>query len=132
VLTGSKLVDNSRIYHSDANYNFRDLIKFAEIQVGGSFRQYELNSFGRIYTDKDGPIYYNEYGTYTVNKKFMDDRLKFTGSIRYDKAQNYDGNVSPRCLFCSGGESRRHNFRGSFQTGFRNPTTQDQYIGFNG
>jgi hypothetical protein len=34
VLTGSKLVDNSRIYHSDANYNFRDLIKFAEIQVG--------------------------------------------------------------------------------------------------
>jgi hypothetical protein len=45
VLTGSKLVDNSRIYHSDANYNFKDLIKFAEIQVGGSFRQYQLNSF---------------------------------------------------------------------------------------
>jgi outer membrane receptor protein involved in Fe transport len=62
----------------------------------------------------------------------MDDRLKFTGSIRYDKAQNYDGNVSPRVsLVYSGGESRRHNFRGSFQTGFRNPTTQDQYIGFN-
>jgi hypothetical protein len=35
------------------------------------------------------------------------------------------------CLLYSGGESRRHNFRGSFQTGFRNPTTQDQYIGFN-
>jgi outer membrane receptor for ferrienterochelin and colicin len=67
--------------------------------VGGSFRQYQLNSFGRIYTDKDGPIYYNEYGTYTVNKKFMDDRLKFTGSIRYDKAQNYDGNVSPSLLY---------------------------------
>jgi outer membrane receptor protein involved in Fe transport len=67
--------------------------------VGGSFRQYQLNSFGRIYTDKDGPIYYNEYGTYTqLTKKFMDDRLKFTGSIRYDKAQNYDGNVSPGCL----------------------------------
>jgi outer membrane receptor protein involved in Fe transport len=133
VLSGSKLVDNSRIYHSDANYNFKDLIKFAEIQVGGSFRQYQLNSFGRIYTDQDGPIYYNEYGTYTqLTKKFMDDRLKFTGSIRYDKAQNYDGNVSPRVsLVYSGGESRRHNFRGSFQTGFRNPTTQDQYIGFN-
>jgi outer membrane receptor protein involved in Fe transport len=133
VLSGSKLVDNSRIYHSDANYNFKDLIEFAEIQVGGSFRQYQLNSFGRIYTDKDGPIYYSEYGTYTqLTKKIMDDRLKFTGSIRYDKAQNYDGNVSPRVsLVYSGGESRRHNFRGSFQTGFRNPTTQDQYIGFN-
>jgi hypothetical protein len=44
VLTGSKLVDNSKIYHSDANYNFKDLIEFAEIQVGGSYRQYALNS----------------------------------------------------------------------------------------
>jgi outer membrane receptor protein involved in Fe transport len=34
----------------------------------------------------------NEYGVYTqLTKKFMDDRLKFTGSMRYDKAQNYDG-----------------------------------------
>jgi outer membrane receptor protein involved in Fe transport len=133
VLTGSKLVDNSKIYHSDANYNFKDLIDFAEIQVGGSYRAYQLNSHGRIYTDKDGPINYDEYGAYTqVTKKFIDDRLKFTGSIRYDKAQNFDGNISPRVsLVYSGGESRRHNFRGSFQTGFRNPSTQDQYIGFN-
>lgn len=65
VLSGSKLVDNSRIYHSDANYNFKDLIKFAEIQVGGSYRVYQLNSYGRIYTDADGPINYNEYGAYT-------------------------------------------------------------------
>ncbi|TRX40465.1 TonB-dependent receptor domain-containing protein [Flavobacterium restrictum] len=133
VLTGSKLVDNSKIYHSDANYNFKDLIKFAEIQVGGSYRLYELNSHGRIYTDANGPINYNEYGAYTqLTKKFMDDRLKFTGSIRYDKSKNFDGNFSPRVSFVySGGESRKHNFRTSFQTGFRNPSTQDQYIGFN-
>jgi outer membrane receptor protein involved in Fe transport len=54
----------------------------------------------------------------------MDDRLKFTGSIRYDKAQNYDGNVSPRVSLVYSGGERRHNFRGSFQTGFRNPTTR--------
>ena len=133
VLTGSKLVDNSRIYHSDANYNFKDLISIAEIQVGGSFRQYQLNSGGRIYTDADGPIRYDEYGVYTqVMKKFMDDRLKFTGSIRYDKSQNFKGNYSPRVsLVYSGGQNKNHNFRGSFQTGFRNPSTQDQYIGFN-
>ncbi|MEM0577193.1 TonB-dependent receptor domain-containing protein [Flavobacterium polysaccharolyticum] len=133
VLTGSKLVDNSRIYHSDANYNFKDLISIAEIQVGGSFRQYQLNSGGRIYTDADGPIRYDEYGAYTqVMKKFMDDRLKFTGSIRYDKSQNFKGNYSPRVsLVYSGGQNKNHNFRGSFQTGFRNPSTQDQYIGFN-
>ncbi|MFM2229158.1 MAG: hypothetical protein RL607_416 [Bacteroidota bacterium] len=133
VLTGSKLVDNSKLYHSDANYNFKDLIKFAEIQVGGSFRMYQLNSYGRIYTDKGNDILYREQGLYTqVQKKFMEDRLKFTGSVRYDKSQNFDGNFSPRVsLVYSAGEQKNHNFRGSFQTGFRNPTTQDQYIGFN-
>ncbi|NNT70868.1 TonB-dependent receptor [Flavobacterium sp. IMCC34852] len=135
VLSGSKLVDNSKIYHSDGNYNFKDLVKFAEIQVGGSYRLYDLNSFGRIYTDTEefGGIDYDEYGAYTqVMKKFMDDRLKFTGSIRYDKSQNFDGSYSPRVsLVYSAGQNKNHIFRGSFQTGFRNPTTQDQYIGFN-
>lgn len=130
---GSRLVDNSRIYHSDANYNFKDEIKFAELQVGGSYRNYSLNSHGRIYNDADGPILYNEYGIYTqLTKKMMDDRLKFTGSIRYDKSQNFKGNYSPRLsLVYSGGERRQHNLRFSFQTGFRNPSTQEQYIGFN-
>lgn len=133
VLSGSKLVDNSRIYHSDANYNLKDIIKFGEIQVGGSYRQYQLNSHGRIYTDANGPIYYNEYGVYTqLQKKFMDDRLKFTGSVRYDKSKNFDGSYSPRVsLVYAAGANKQHNFRASYQTGFRNPSTQDQYIGFN-
>lgn len=128
---GAKFTDQSKIYHSDVNYNFRDLIKFAEIQVGGSARQYEMNSNGSIFTDYDGPIRYNEYGVYTqASKLFMDDRLKVVASIRYDKSQNFDGNVSPRVSFVySAGEQKNHNFRASYQTGFRNPTTQDQYIG---
>lgn len=132
-LTGSKLVDNSKIYHSDANYNFKDLIKFGEIQVGGSYRDYQLDSHGRIYTDANSIIKYNEYGAYAqLQKKFMADRFKFTGSIRYDKAKNFDGNYSPRLsLVYSAGEKKQHNLRASYQTGFRNPTTQDQYIGFN-
>jgi hypothetical protein len=89
-----------------------------------------LNSFGRIYTDANGPIRYNEYGAiHNYLKKFMDDRLKFTGSMRYDKAQNLMVIILQGFLSFLGGE--KHNFRGSFQTGFRNPTTQDQYIGFN-
>jgi outer membrane receptor protein involved in Fe transport len=133
VLTGSKLVDNSYMYHSDANYNFKDIIKFAEIQVGGSFRLYELNSFGRIYTDYTSQINYNEYGAYTqIQKKLMEDRLKLTASVRYDKAKNFDGNFSPRVsAVYTAGAQKAHTFRGSFQTGFRNPSTQDQYIGFN-
>lgn len=128
---GAKFQDQSKIYHADANYNFKDIVDVAEIQLGGSFRQYELNSMGTIFTDFDGPIRYDEYGVYTqVQKKFMEDRLKFTGSIRYDKSQNFDGQYSPRISFVySAGAQKSHNFRASFQTGFRNPTTQDQYIG---
>ncbi|AWA29471.1 hypothetical protein HYN48_04860 [Flavobacterium magnum] len=129
---GAKFIDRSKLYHSDVNYNFKDLVKFAEIQLGGSFRQYEMNSAGTIFTDFDGPIRYDEYGAYTqVTKKFLtDERLKFTGSVRYDKSQNFDGFVSPRVAFVySAGADKKHNFRLSYQTGFRNPTTQDQYIG---
>lgn len=130
--TGSKFQDASKYYHADANYNFSHLIDFAEIQVGGSFRQYNLNSFGTIYTDFDGPIDYSEFGIYTqVQKKLelnqsMD--LKFTGSIRYDKSEFFDGFFSPRV---SAGltVNRNHNIRASVQTGFRNPTTQDLFIG---
>jgi iron complex outermembrane recepter protein len=127
----SKFTDRSQIYHSDVNYNFKDLFKAAEIQVGGSARQYVLDSKGTIFTDFDGPLKYSEYGVYTqVQKKLIDERLKFTGSIRYDKSKNFDGSFSPRIsLVYSGGENKKHNFRASFQTGFRNPTTQDQYIG---
>lgn len=128
---GAKFQDNSKLYHADVNYNFKDLVKFAEIQVGGSGRQYKMESKGSIFTDYDAPLKYNEYGVYTqVQKKLMDDRLKLTGSVRYDKSKNFDGSFSPRVSATYGaGANKQHNFRVSYQTGFRNPTTQDQYIG---
>ena len=134
LITGSKFQDNTKLYHVDANYNFQDMIDWAEFQVGASYRLYSLNSNGSIFTDYDGPIDYDEYGVYTqMQKKFLeDDRLKLTASLRYDKAQNFDGNFSPRVsLAYAAGEDKNQNFRASFQTGFRNPTTQDQYIGLN-
>lgn len=130
--SGAKFVDNTRIYHSDVNYNFSDKIDFAEIQVGGSWRQYSLDSDGTIFTDPvDGTIDYTEYGAYgQLVKRMVDDRLKFTGSIRYDKAEDFDGNFSPRIsISYSLGEGKTRNLRASVQTGFRNPTTQDLYIG---
>jgi iron complex outermembrane recepter protein len=128
---GAKFKDRSKLRHGDLNYNLKDLIKFGEIQVGGSVRQYIMNSDGTIFTDFDGPIKYNEFGVYTqLQKKFANDRAKFTGSIRYDKSQNFDGSLSPRIsLTYAAGAEKQHNLRASFQTGFRNPTTQDQYIG---
>lgn len=130
--SGAKFIDESKLYHADVNYNFKELIDVVEIQLGGSARQYEMNSSGTIFTDYDGPIRYEEYGAYTqLTKKLMkEERLKLTGSLRYDKSQNFDGFLSPRiAAVYSAGANKRHNFRVSYQTGFRNPTTQDQYIG---
>jgi iron complex outermembrane receptor protein len=131
VSTGAKFVNETRMYHAEANYNSEKLIDFADLQIGGSWRKYILNSAGTIFTDYDGPISYNEIGAYTqVQKKFAEDRLKFTGSIRYDKSKNQSGHLSPRIAFTfAAGESKNHNFRISYQTGFRNPTAQDLYIG---
>ncbi len=131
--TGAKFQDQSKIYHADANVNLKEYIDIFELQLGGSYRKYSLNSNGSIYTDYDGTIDYDEYGLYAqIQKKLLDDRLKITASGRYDKAQNFDGNVSPRLsLAYAAGADKNHNFRASYQTGFRNPTTQDQYIGLN-
>ncbi len=130
--TGSKFQDASKYFHSDANYNFGDLIEFAEIQVGGSFRRYRLDSGGTIYTDLDGPISYSEFGVYSQIQKNIDledeMEIKLTASGRYDKSELFEGFFSPR-LSAALTLNRNHNIRASAQTGFRNPTTQDLFIG---
>lgn len=130
--TGSKFIDKTKMYVGEGNYNFARLLDDKwDLQIGGSYRRYSLDSEGTIFTDYDGPINYNEYGAYVqAIKKLMDDRLKLQASIRYDKNEFFDGNFSPRVLATYAvDEARNHNLRASFQTGFRNPTTQDLFIG---
>ncbi|GAA4273549.1 TonB-dependent receptor [Aquimarina gracilis] len=130
--SGSKFLEKSSFRHADANYNFSHLTSnFADIQIGGSFREYKLDSEGTVFTDVDGPIKYSEYGVYTqLQRKLLDERLKLTGSVRYDKSQLFDGNFSPRfSVSYTFGANKTRNLRASVQTGFRNPTTQDLFIG---
>ncbi|WP_178986161.1 TonB-dependent receptor [Winogradskyella helgolandensis] len=130
--TGSQFRDASKYYHADGNYNFSHLTDIADIQVGGSYRRYNLNSFGSIYTDYDGPIDYSEFGVYTQVQKDLElseeMKLKITASARYDKSEFFDGFISPR-LSLGLTLNENHNIRASAQTGFRNPTTQDLFIG---
>ncbi len=132
---GGRFIDKTSLKHVEGNYNFKNLISFAEIQIGGSLRKFSLHSEGTIFTDYPGldPIYITETGAYTqITKKLMDDRLKLSASIRYDKQLNFDGHFSPiLAAVYSAGANRDHNFRMSYQTGFRNPSTQDLYIGLN-
>ncbi len=131
---GSSFFDNSRLYHAEFNYNFKG-ISFAEVMIGGNFRRYSLYSKGTIFNEapEGGTdferIDINEYGFYGQIAKSFADALRLTGSLRYDKNENFDGQVTPR-LSAVYSFNDTHNFRASFQTGFRNPDTQAQFIFF--
>ena len=132
VTTGARFVGKNNIFHSDAIYSFKDQIEFADVIVGASSRIFELDSDGTVYTDPvDGIITIREYGLFTQLKKgFLEDRLNLTGALRYDKSQNFDGTFTPKVSATYKlDEEGKNIIRASFQTGFRNPATQDQYIG---
>lgn len=125
---GAKFVDKTNLYHYEGSYSFKD-IKFADFIVGANFRTYQLNSEKTLFAvDDDGNEFtIQEYGGYAQgSKRMINDKLKLTASIRYDKNENFEGQWSPRvsAVYTAG----QHNFRASYQTGFRLPTTQDQFI----
>lgn len=125
---GARFADKSAMYHYEGQYNFADKIKFAEVLAGASFRHYSLNSKGTIFADTTGPIGINEYGGYLqVQKRLFKEVLKLTGSVRYDKNQNFKGRFTPR-LSALIKVAEDNNIRLSYQTAYRFPATQDQYI----
>ena len=132
---GASFFDNSKLLHGEFNYKFFNQIKWAEIQVGGNVRQYNLFSDGTIFNEApdDGVdfqrIKINEFGAYGQIAKTFAEALKVTGSIRYDKNENFDGQFTPR-VSAVYTFSQNQNIRASFQTGFRNPDTQAQFIYF--
>jgi outer membrane receptor protein involved in Fe transport len=126
---GARFLDKTNLYHGEFMYNFGNLTQIADITVGANFRQYDLNSEGTLFAQSDDGEEFNinEYGGYVqVSRKLLADAIKLTGSIRYDKNQNFKGVWNPRisAVYTLG----EHNFRASYQTGFRMPTTQNQYI----
>ncbi|MCR9063001.1 MAG: carboxypeptidase-like regulatory domain-containing protein [Cytophagales bacterium] len=128
---GGRFLDKTDVYHAEGFYNFKNEIEFIELLVGANFRHYRLKSEGTLFADtkdgRDGVIPINEYGAFMqAGKSLFNNHLKLTGSIRYDKNQNFDGQLTPRIsAVTSFGEQ---NIRVSYQTGFRIPTTQNQYI----
>ncbi len=137
---GAGFFDNSRMYHAETGYNFKELIspETVELLVGANFRQYDLFSDGTIFNEDpegDGTferIKINEYGGFIqASKRLFNESLRLQGSLRYDKNENFEGQVSPRiAAVYTAGANRQHNLRASYQTGFRNPSTQNQFIFF--
>lgn len=138
VLGGSKFIDHSRIFHTEGTYDFTSLVKDkVGILVGANHRQYSIFGEGTVLNeDPDGTgakrIHINEFGAFAqLTKKIFQEKLRLSASIRYDKNENFNGVFSPRvAAVASLGQRREHNIRASFQTGFRNPDTQAQFIYF--
>lgn len=131
---GARFSDDSRLYHGEFNYNFSNAIKILELQFGGNFRRYDLFSNGTVYNESPVSgaefkrITIDEHGLYAQVAKSIS-KVRLTASLRYDKNQNFDALFTPRVSAVV--EINESNYlRASFQTGFRNPDTQAQFIYF--
>lgn len=126
---GGLFVDRTNLYQVEGQYNLSDVTgKFADILIGGNFKRYVLNSEGTLFADSAGKIGINEYGAYVqATKKLAGDALKLTVSGRYDKNSNFKGRFTPRVTALIK-VAENNNIRLSYQTAYRFPSTQQQWI----
>ena len=134
---GAWLSQKSRLYHADAQYDFEEKIKFLHLLVGADARIYEVIPDGNNFVDfsrpvadrnkpeKDGGfgnnVYYKKIGGFVqATKTFFDEKLKVFGSLRLDYNPEFDPKFNPR-IAAVYTAAKKHNFRASFQNGFRFP-----------
>ena len=130
-MDGAGIISQSKFYHAEGQYDFSNKIKVLDILVGGNFRMYDMFTNGTLFDDLNNNITIKEGGAFAqLSKRLLAEKLKITASLRYDKSQNFTGRLTPRAsaVYTLAGN---HNFRVSYQTGFRNPTPGDQYIKLN-
>ena len=128
---GSKFLDKSDLYATEFQLNVSDAADFSdkiEIIVGGGWKQWVLKSQGTIFADTAGSITVSETGGYVqLKKKLFNDVLTLTGAMRYDVQSNFDGRWTPRIATVV--KVAKENFlRLSYQTAYRFPSNQNQYI----
>lgn len=140
---GALFLDKTDLWAGEGQINVSDMGGFSsaiEVIAGVQWKQYVLNSQGTLFADntdtligyakipKRGNIKVNETGGYVqLRKKLLNDVLTLSGSVRYDKQTNFDGKFTPRFSAVIK-VARDNNVRLSYQTAYRFPTMQNQYI----
>jgi outer membrane receptor protein involved in Fe transport len=125
---GGQLLDKSDLYSIEGNYNFAEYTKkVADIMVGANYKKYVLNSEGTLFADTAGAINITEVGAFIQAGRQITDNLKITASGRYDKNENFKGRFTPRVTAVYK-VKENNNVRLSYQTAYRFPTTQQQFI----
>jgi outer membrane receptor protein involved in Fe transport len=129
---GAQFVDKSTLAVVEGQINLTETLGLdkynMDLLVGGSSKTYTLNSQGTLFADTAGKIGISETGAYAqLSKKFFGDVLKLTAAGRYDKNENFKGQFTPRFTAVIK-VAEDNNLRVSYQTAYRFPTTQNQYI----
>ncbi|WP_413667789.1 TonB-dependent receptor [Mucilaginibacter sp. Mucisp86] len=138
VTGGAALVQKSHMYNGEAQWDLSSKVKFADLLVGADIRVYSITPDGNNFVDFSRPIadrntpladgtfgkdvIYKKYGAFTqVTKTFFDEKLKLFGSIRWDRNPYFDPKFTPR-LAAVYTVNQNHNFRFTFQNGYRFPS----------
>ena len=137
VTGGAALVQKSNLYHIEGQWDLSKQVKYFELLIGGDARVYELIPDGNNFVDFKRPIadrntplpdgsfgsntYYKKFGAFAqVTKKFFNDKLKIWGSLRGDYNPEFTAKLTPR-LAAVYTYKEKHNFRFTFQQGYRFP-----------
>lgn len=125
---GTRFFDQSSLVHAHGEYIFRPG-QLEELRVGANFRRYTPDSDGTIFSDTSGTVIVNsEVGMYAgAKRRFAEDKVIATATIRADKNQNFDWVISPAASLVWT-PSPRDFFRFSYSSALRNPTLADQYL----
>jgi len=127
---GTRFYDRSSLFHTQGEYQWQGA-GYIDYRIGGNARLYRPNSAGTIFTDDTERIYNYEGGLYFgATRKFMENRLIVSGTIRADKNVNFDALVSPAASVVFQ-PKKNHYLRASFSSALRNPTLTDQYLSLN-
>lgn len=129
---GAFLTQRSHLYHTDAQYDFENRLKFANLLVGADARIYEVIPDGNNFVDFSRPleertlpggknVYYRKLGAFAqLTRTFFKEKLKLYGSLRVDYNPEFDPKINPRVAAVYT-LKEKHNFRASYQNGFRFP-----------
>jgi len=129
VIPGTGFYDQSALWHAHGEYKFTP--SFADLTVGGNFRQYLPNSKGTIFNDKEEKIINNEVGSYLgFEKKIFKNKVKLNATLRADKNQNFPVLLSP-ALSAVYTLDENNILRLALSSAIRNPTLSDQYLNYN-
>lgn len=137
VTGGAALVQKSNLYHIEGQWDLTQYVKFVNLLVGADARVYELIPDGNNFVDFTRPIesrntplpdgsfgsntYYKKFGGFVqATKTFFNDKLKLNGSLRVDDNPEFSAKVTPR-LAAVYTVAEKHNFRFTFQQGYRFP-----------